>query len=87
MSSPEDFNPQGFGFMPDENGDINFLTIQTEFEIKDFHAYGEWFKALVQVAYDNPGYMPIVTFPEFNRDNPPPFIPPPELEDDEDDET
>ena len=82
MSSPEDFNPEGFGFVADENGDVKFLTIQTEFEITDFHAYGEWFKALVQVAYDNPGYMPIVTFPEFYRDNPPP-LPPVEDEEDE----
>lgn len=68
MSSPEEFNPQGFGFVPDENGDINFLTIQSEFIATNFHEYGEWFKALVQVAYDNPGYMPIVTFPKYGED-------------------
>lgn len=59
MSSPETF-----GFEPDENGDIRFITIQTEFDITCFPEYMEWFAALVQVAYDNPGYMPIVTFPD-----------------------
>lgn len=59
MSSPETF-----GFMPDENGDINFITIQCEFTVHSFPEYMEWFAALVQVAYDNPGFMPIVTFPE-----------------------
>lgn len=55
--------PETFGFEPDEDGLINFITIQTEFDITSFEAYMEWFGALVQVAYDNPGYMPIVTFP------------------------
>ena len=56
--------------MPDENGDINFMTIQTEYIIPHFQAYmTEWFPALVQVAYDNPGYMPIATFPEFGKGN------------------
>lgn len=81
-SSPEDFNPEGFGFMADENGDVSFVTLQTEFQITNFEEYKEWFKALVQVAVDNPGYMPIVTFPDM-----PPPLPPPELEDDEEDET
>ena len=81
-SSPEDFNPEGFGFMADENGDVSFVTLQTEFQITNFEEYKEWFKALVQVAVDNPGYMPIATFPDM-----PPPLPPPELEDDEEDET
>lgn len=82
MASPEDFNPQGFGFMPDENGDISFVTLQTEYVIQHFQDYmTEWFPALVQVAEDNPGYMPIVTFPDFNM--PPPLPPPVEEEDDE----
>lgn len=55
--------PETFGFEPDEDGLINFITIQSEFDITSFEAYMEWFSALVQVAYDNPGYMPIVTFP------------------------
>lgn len=79
MSSPEDFNPQGFGFIPDENGDISFITLQTEFQITNFEEYKEWFGALVQVAVDNPGYMPIATFPE--------LPPPPPVIEDEDDET
>lgn len=69
MASPEDFNPEGFGFVPDANGDIKFLTIQCEYVIQHFQSYmSEWFPALVQVAYDNPGYMPIVTFPEFGNE-------------------
>lgn len=70
MSSPEDFNPEGFGFMADENGDIKFLTIQTDYVIQHFQDYWtEWWPALVQVAYDNPSYMPIVTFPQFGKGN------------------
>lgn len=80
-SSPEDFNPQGFGFMPDENGDISFITLQTEYAIQHFQDYMDnWFPALVQVAEDNPGYMPIATFPDFNM---PPPLPPAEDEEDE----
>ena len=78
MASPEEFNPEGFGFVADENGDISFITLQTEFQITNFEEYQEWFKALVQVAIDNVGYMPIATFPE---------LPPPPVTEDEDDET
>lgn len=60
-----------FGFDADKDGNVNFITIQTEFNITCFPEYMEWFAALVQVAYDNPGYMPIVTFPDY----PPPKIP------------
>lgn len=62
-----EFNPEGFGFVPDENGDINFVTLETEFVMTNFEEYMEWFAALVQVAYDNPGFMPIATFPQSNE--------------------
>ena len=59
MSSPETF-----GFEPDENGDIQFMTVTTDFPITCFAEYMEWFSALVQLAQDNEGIMPIATFPE-----------------------
>lgn len=69
MSSPETF-----GFEPDENGDINFMTVGTEFQVTCFAEYMEWFAALVQLANDNPGIMPIATFPDapqgWNRETP-----------------
>ncbi len=60
-----EFNPEGFGFMPDKDGNINFMTIQTEFVVTNFEQWNELFAALVQVAYDNPGFMPIITFPDY----------------------
>jgi len=51
-----------FGFEPDDNGDINFMTVSTEHPIHNFEEYMEFFKAFVQLAEDNPGIMPILTF-------------------------
>lgn len=60
-----EFNPEGFGFMPDKDGNINFMTIQTEFIVTNFEQWTELFSELVKVAYDNPGFMPIITFPDY----------------------
>ena len=60
-------NPETFGFEPDENGQINFITIQCEYEVHCFAEYMEWFMALVKVADDNRGFMPIVTFPDYKH--------------------
>lgn len=51
-----------FGFQPDEDGHFNFMTIQLEVEIENFQDYMGVFSALVQMAVDNAGYMPIITF-------------------------
>jgi len=53
---------ENFGFKPDENGDINFMTVSTEHPIHNFEEYMEFFEAFVQLAEDNPGIMPILTF-------------------------
>ena len=54
-----------FGFEPDEDGMINFMTVQLECEVNNFQDYMEVFKALVQLSLDNAGIMPIVTFPDY----------------------
>ena len=53
-----------FGFELDDNGDLNFMTVQLESEVNNFKDYMEVFSALVQIAMDNVGYMPIITFPD-----------------------
>lgn len=66
MSSPETF-----GYEPDENGDVRFVTIHSCYAIQGFQDYMDnWFPALVEVAEQNVGYMPIARF-----DFPPPKIP------------
>lgn len=57
--------PETFGFEPDDDGMINFITIQTEFIVHNFEQWTELFSELVKVAYDNPGFMPIITFPDY----------------------
>ncbi len=51
-----------FGFEPDENGDINFLTVSTNWLISNYEEYQELFKYLVELGEQNPGVMPILTF-------------------------
>lgn len=53
-----------FGFGHDEDGCIQFMTVRTEFVPTNFQEYMGWFVALVQIAENNPGYMPIATFPK-----------------------
>lgn len=59
------FNPEAFGFIPDDEGNINFMTIQTDFIVHNFEQWTELFSELVKVAYQNPGIMPIITFPDY----------------------
>lgn len=59
MSSPETF-----GFEPDENGDIRFETIQTDFQIENFEDYGEFVRAYFLRVAEDRSVMPIITFPE-----------------------
>lgn len=68
-------SPETFGFEPDEDGNINFLTIQSDYKPTSFEEYQELFAELVKVAVVNPGYMPIMTFD---------LPPPPEVEEEED---
>lgn len=58
--SREGVNPEGFGFEPDENGDTNFLSVYTDFEVNSFDDYKEVFKKLFSIAIENPGIMPIL---------------------------
>lgn len=57
-----------FGFEPDENGNIEFMTVETDVVVHNFVEYMELFKALVQVAedYDN-RFMPIIIFNDEQR--------------------
>ena len=57
-------SPETFGFEPDEDGNINFLTIQTDYKPTNFEEYRELFNEMVKVAVTNPGFMPIMTFPD-----------------------
>lgn len=71
-------SPELFGFEPDDEGNINFLTIQSDYKPTSFEEYQELFAELVKVAVVNPGFMPIMTFPD---------MPPPPVIEDEEDET
>lgn len=62
MSSPETF-----GYPTDENGDILFETMTTDFEIVDFDTYGDFVKAYFARLAESPNIMRIVTF---NNDKP-----------------
>jgi hypothetical protein len=57
-----------FGFEPDENGNIEFMTIKTECVIHDFEQYMELFSELVRIAndYDN-RFMPVIIFDDEQR--------------------
>ena len=52
-----------FGFEPDDDGMINFMTVQLECDVSCFAEYMEVFDALVRLSIDNAGIMPIITFP------------------------
>lgn len=51
-----------FGFKPDDNGDLNFFTVSTNWEVNNYEDYQELFKYLVELAETNPGIMPILVF-------------------------
>lgn len=55
---------EAFGFGTDENGDINFMEVRTDFEVTDFETYKELFKQLFKIAIENPGVMPVPVFHE-----------------------
>lgn len=57
-----------FGYEPDENGEIVFETITTDFEIYDFDSYGDFVKAYFHRIAGNNQVMPIVTFPKYGED-------------------
>ena len=52
-----------FGFELDDNDELNFMTVQLEVPVQCFAEYMEVFDALVQLAVQNAGIMPIITFP------------------------
>lgn len=58
-----------FGFEPDENGFVQFMTVETECKVHSFAEYMELFKALVEVAedYDN-RFMPVIVFNNEQRE-------------------
>lgn len=58
----EGFHMKPFGFEPNEEGDLEFMTVNTDFEINSFEDYQQVMHYLVQIALDNPGVMPILTF-------------------------
>lgn len=56
-----------FGFLPDEDGNISFMTVQTEFIVHNLEEWGELFAKLVELSYQNSGVMPILTFPDYEK--------------------
>ena len=52
-----------FGFELDDDDNLSFMTVQLESEVTNFKDYMEVFDALVQIAVQNAGIMPIITFP------------------------
>lgn len=53
-----------FGFEPDAEGFVQFMTIQLQTEVHCFAEYMEVFDAMVELAMQNAGVMPIITFPD-----------------------
>lgn len=50
------------GYERDDEGRIEFMTVQCEFEINDFEDYMMMFKALVELSEKHENVMPIVVF-------------------------
>lgn len=58
-----------FGFEPDENGQIEFMTIKTEHIVHDFEQYMELFMELVRIADDYGNrFMPVIIFDDEQRE-------------------
>lgn len=53
---------EAFGFGTDNDGNINFMEVRTDFKVVDFESYKELFKTLHMIALENPGVMPILVF-------------------------
>lgn len=51
--------PDDFGYEPDDNGDVHFLTVESDFVIHDFNEYMAFMAKLVQIAEQNEGVMPV----------------------------
>ena len=49
-----------FGYPLDDNGDIRFMQVYSDYEVDNFEAYKELFKRLHMIALENPGFMPIL---------------------------
>ena len=49
-----------FGIEPDENGDIRFMTVDTEEIVQDSEQSRLMFQALGELALQNPGFLPIL---------------------------
>lgn len=48
-----------FGFGSDNEGFVNFMTVESDFTIHNFEEYMAFMHQLVRIAEDNPGIMPI----------------------------
>lgn len=49
-----------FGIPADENGNIRFMTVDTEEIVRSLEDSMEMFKALGELALQNKGYLPIL---------------------------
>lgn len=49
-----------FGIEPDENGFIHFMTVEAVMPVGDVNESIMMFKALGELALQNPGYLPIL---------------------------
>lgn len=56
-----------FGFDADENGDIKFMTFETDFIVANFEHYMELVQEVGRIMLDYPGVMPIL---KLNYDKP-----------------
>lgn len=54
-----------FGHQPDDNGDINFITVYTDFEVNNYEDYQTLMDYLVQLALQKE-VMPILRFGDGN---------------------
>lgn len=49
-----------FGIPPDKDGNIRFLTLESETPVRSHEESLEMFQALGEMALQNPGYLPIL---------------------------
>lgn len=48
-----------FGYPPDENGQTEFMTVETDFVVTDFESYMELYMYMVQLIEKHTPAMPI----------------------------
>lgn len=57
----------GEGFNADDDGYIRFMAVEMDVKIGDFETYMAFFRALVELAEQSEGVMPILVLSDENK--------------------